>query len=130
MSGSGLGFWGWHTYAKANDDIRNRIVEEGWSGRSDFDQSFANDVRAKADSPQNTPHGNGIIPDGNAVHADREGWNAFYDEPNGDSTRDAAHEFYGTDRLGHDQEQQAQWDLRQAEAHELYGPEAEPEQER
>lgn len=115
------GFRAWQEYARANDDLRNKLVDEGWFNRPSYDQSFERDVHGqemKAAGPGYEPQPD---PHEGTVWADQEGWNAHYANPNGDTARDAAHEFYGQDHMGHDPQQQADWEAHQAEAHELYG---------
>lgn len=116
-------FWAWQEYARANDELRNKLVDEGWFSQPSNDQSFQRDVHGQEvranelSAAQPDPHQG-------TVWGDQEGWNAHYEHPNGETTRDAAREFYGQDHMGYDQTQQADWDAHQAEAHELYGHDA------
>lgn len=105
------GFWGWHQYAKANDDIRNKVVEEGWFGQKTQDNSFQQDVNAMEARAGQDIHGNSAQPPHNP---DTDPNAALYGQAQPENDMDA---FYGRD--------DPESDPRQA----LYGPEPEPEPE-
>ena len=106
------GFWGWHAYAKANDDIRKKLIEEGWYGRQSQDDPVQRDVagmesKSNQDFYGNTSHDaapdqdwNGD-PEANARSAfygqspESDEMSAFYGQDTDQG--DPAAEFYGHD---------------------------------
>lgn len=104
-------------YASVNDDVRHRLVEEGWYGeqttgdamRADVDRTIAG---ADTAPPQQFAEVYGRDPQ---VPEALEGIGARgVENPNGEAVRDAVQDFYGT---GQDDDTR----LIEAEAEALYG---------
>ncbi|WP_143747408.1 hypothetical protein [Marinibacterium profundimaris] len=115
----------------AREDVRQKLIEEGWFGRSADGQG----ATYQGMSPE-TEQGHGIHGPADEVQAgtvsgQNEGHTQdFYGSPNWQSVKEASHSEAGADRVGHTAEQQKAWEMKQAQAHEVYGQgreEPEPE---
>lgn len=90
----------WKWYAEVNDDIRNKVIEEGWSGRQTEASTFQNNVAAQEGSGiHSTPHtasAAGVRNPDPYTPAPLQGiGHRGADDANPESTKQAVESFYG-----------------------------------
>lgn len=85
----------------ARDDIRQKVVEEGWSGSVQTPRGVENYSSHDTEEPNTFE-----------VEATETDWQAIKED---------AHKQAGIDQLGHTPEQQIEWERHKATAEELYG---------
>ena len=106
----------------AREDVRQKLVDEAWFGRN---TDTVQGMGASSEQGHGI-HGPSADAQPGTVWGQDEGHTQdFYDAPNWNSVKEASHDEAGVNGLGHTPEQQDSWEMKQAQAHELYGHEPE-----